>query len=55
MLHRGLSRSSTSKYLGAMDGPLSTWAVETGLTAGPLTALVSKVARAVQPHCQQRW
>ncbi len=44
MLHRGLSRSSTSKYLGAMDGPLSTWAVEAGLTAGPLTALVSKAA-----------
>lgn len=44
MLHRGLSRSSTSKYLGAMDGPLSTWAVDAGLIAGPLTALLSKAA-----------
>lgn len=44
MLDRGLSRSSTSKYLGAIEGALSTWAVEASLTAGPLTALTSKAA-----------
>jgi hypothetical protein len=44
MRHRGLSASTIAKYAGAIDGPLSTWATEAGLTAGPLTALRSESA-----------
>ncbi|MGF6348998.1 HNH endonuclease [Variovorax sp. W2I14] len=42
--HRGLSPSSASKYVGAIEGALSTWATEAGLTSTPLAALTSKVA-----------
>lgn len=41
MLHRGLSRSSADKYVGAIQGPLSQWAIESGIMAGPLTSLTS--------------
>lgn len=41
MLHRGLSKSSAQKYVGAIQGPLSTWAIENKLLAGPLIALTS--------------
>ena len=41
MLHRGLSSSSAEKYVGAIQGPLSKWAVESSIMAGPLTSLTS--------------
>lgn len=41
MLHRGLSSSSAEKYAGAIQGPLSQWAIESNIMAGPLTALTS--------------
>lgn len=44
MLHRGLSSSSAEKYVGAIQGPLSQWAVESGIMAGPLTSLSSIAA-----------
>lgn len=44
MLHRGLSLSSAEKYVGAIQGPLSQWAVENNVIAGPLTSLRSIVA-----------
>lgn len=44
MLHRGLSASSAEKYVGAIQGPLSQWAVENNLMSGPLTALTSIAA-----------
>ncbi len=54
MRHRGLSASSIGKYAGAIDGPLSTWATEAGLTAGPLTALQGEAAfKAVAAEIQR--
>ncbi len=44
MLHRGLSPSSANKYVGAIQGPLSQWAIESGIMAGPLTSLTSLTA-----------
>jgi putative restriction endonuclease len=44
MRHRGLSASSIGKYASAIEGPLSAWATEAKLTAGPLTALRSESA-----------
>lgn len=41
MLYRGLSRSSAEKYVGAIQGPLSQWAIEANIMAGPLTSLTS--------------
>ncbi len=41
MLHRGLSTSTVDKYIGAIQGPLSQWAVESDIMAGPLTSLTS--------------
>jgi len=44
MLHRGLSSSSAEKYADAIQGPLSQWAVESNIMAGPLTSLTSITA-----------
>ena len=44
MLHRGLSSSSVEKYVGAIQGTLSEWAVENKIMAGPLTSLRSIAA-----------
>ena len=44
MLHRGLSQSSADKYVGAIQGPISSWAIENQLTAGPLTSFTSQAA-----------
>lgn len=44
LLHRGLSTSSTEKYVGAIQGPLSSWAMESNLVAGPLIAFTSQPA-----------
>lgn len=41
MLYRGLSSSSADKYVGAIQGPLSQWAIENAIMAGPLTSLTS--------------
>jgi putative restriction endonuclease len=41
MLHRGLSKSSAQSYDGAIQGPLSRWAIENELLAGPLISLTS--------------
>lgn len=41
MLHKGLTPSSAQKYVGAIQGPLSMWAIENQLLAGPLIALTS--------------
>lgn len=41
MLHKGLSESSTRSYVGAIKGPLSTWAIENGLFSGPLICMTS--------------
>lgn len=53
MRHRKLSESSVAKYAGAIHGPLSDWATENHLTAGPLIAFRSEasfkeVARKIQ-------
>ena len=44
MHHRGLSPSSVKKYEGAIRGPMSEWAMDSGLTQGPLTSLISQSA-----------
>ena len=44
MSYRGLSKSSVEKYVGAIKGSLSEWAMDAGLMAGPLTSLTSKAA-----------
>ena len=44
MLHRGLSSSSAEKYVAAIQGPLSQWAIEGNIMAGPLTSLTSITA-----------
>ena len=44
MLHQGLSESSTRKYVGAIQGPLSAWAIENELLAGPLITMTSIAA-----------
>jgi hypothetical protein len=38
---RGLSASTAEKYAGAVAGPLSDWAMEHGILAGPLLAIES--------------
>ena len=44
MLHQGLTESTADKYVGAIQGRLSHWAVEHKIMAGPLTALTSAAA-----------
>ena len=44
MTHRGLSASSVEKYLGAIQGSLSQWAIDNDLTAGPLTSFTSQIS-----------
>lgn len=44
MLYQGLSESSTRKYVGAIEGALSTWAIENQLSAGPLISMTSSAA-----------
>lgn len=44
MIHQGLSQSSARSYDGALRGALSEWAMENGLTSGPLTASNSSLA-----------
>ena len=39
MIYRGLSASSVGKYVGAIQGPLSNWAIEHSLLDGPLTSI----------------
>lgn len=41
LLYKGLSLSSADKYVGAIQGPLSQWAIEAKIMAGPLTSLTS--------------
>lgn len=41
MQHRGLSSSSAEKYIGAIQGPLSQWAIDNKIMTGPLTSLTS--------------
>lgn len=40
MLHRGLTRSSVQKYVGAIQGPLTEWANKSNFLAGPLIAVM---------------
>jgi putative restriction endonuclease len=42
MLHRGLSKSSVEKYAGTIRGPISAWAIEHKLVAGPLISFNSE-------------
>lgn len=44
MLHKGLSELSTRNYVGAIQGPLSAWAIENELWAGPLIGMTSAAA-----------
>jgi putative restriction endonuclease len=44
MLHQGLSESSARKYAGAIQGPLSAWAIENELLSGPLLSMTSSAA-----------
>ncbi len=44
MIHKGLSKSSARSYDGALRGSLSEWAMDGGLTAGPLISLTSSPA-----------
>ncbi len=44
MLHRGLSKSSVEKYSSAIRGPMSAWAIQHKLAAGPLTSFNSEAA-----------
>lgn len=44
MLHQGLSPSSVEKYLGAIQGPLSQWAIDNNIMEGPITSLTSHAA-----------
>lgn len=41
LVRRGLSSSTAEKYAGAVSGPLSDWAIEHGILAGPLVAMES--------------
>lgn len=41
MLAAGLSASSAAKYRGAIEGVLSQWAIEAGLTPSPLTSITN--------------
>jgi len=47
MIHKGLSKSSARSYDGALRGSLSAWAMDNGLTPGPLIALTSSSALGV--------
>jgi putative restriction endonuclease len=42
MLHRELSPGSVKKYVGAVQGILSKWAIDYGFMEGPLTSLISR-------------
>ena len=44
MRHQGLSESSTRKYVGAIQGPSTAWAIENELWAGPLIGMTSAAA-----------
>lgn len=44
MIYKGLSNSSARSYDGALRGSLSEWAMDGGLTSGPLTSLTSSTA-----------
>lgn len=44
MIYKGLSKSSARSYDGALRGSLSKWAMDGGLTSGPLTSLTSSSA-----------
>lgn len=44
MSHRGLSKATVDKYAGAIQGPLTAWAMENDLVAGPLTSFTSESA-----------
>ncbi|MES2841287.1 MAG: HNH endonuclease [Pseudomonadota bacterium] len=44
MLHRGLSKSSVENYSSAIRGPMSAWAIQHKLAAGPLTSFNSEAA-----------
>jgi len=44
MIHKGLSKSSTGSYDGALRGSLTEWAMDGGLISGPLIALTSSSA-----------
>lgn len=44
MLYRRLSSSTAEKYVAAIQGPLSQWAIEGNIMAGPLTSLTSITA-----------
>ncbi len=44
MLHQELSESSARKYAGAIQGPLSAWAIENELHSGPLISMTSSAA-----------
>ena len=41
MIYKGLSKSSARSYDGALRGSLSEWAMDNGLSSGPLIALTS--------------
>ncbi len=43
LLYRGLSSSSAEKYAGAIQGPLSQWAIESNIMAKPLISLTSNI------------
>lgn len=38
---RGLSESSVKKYVGAVSGTMSEWAIDGGIMGGPLTSILS--------------
>jgi len=54
MIYRGLSESSAKSYDRALRGALSKWAMDSGLTSGPLIALTSSSAlAALSPSIQK--
>jgi aspartyl protease family protein len=53
MLHQGLSESSMRKYVGAIQGPLSAWAIEYELLSGPLICMTSSAGLALYTVCKR--
>ena len=54
MIYKGLSKSTARSYDGALRGSLSEWAMDGGLTSGPLIALSSSSALgALSPGIQE--
>lgn len=54
MIYKGLSESSARSYYGALRGALSEWAMDSGLTSGPLIALNScSDLGAISPSIQE--